>query len=75
MEQWKENPDNSSLHKWGTSYYGTSNNILGILPTRNFREGSFEGAEKIFEEGLAEITIGIEGCYACPVSCKRKVKA
>jgi aldehyde:ferredoxin oxidoreductase len=46
----------------------------GILPTRNFREGVFEGAEAISGERMKEtIGLGNEGCWACSVRCKRRV--
>ena len=43
----------------------------GALPTRNFREGIFEGADKIAAEAIeAKALKGRKGCYACPVNCK-----
>jgi aldehyde:ferredoxin oxidoreductase len=46
----------------------------GLLPTRNFQGGSFSKAEDISGEAMkATILSGTEGCYACPVRCKRKV--
>jgi len=47
----------------------------GALPTRNFQDGSFEGAKKITGETITEtILVGRDTCFACPISCKRKVK-
>ena len=47
----------------------------GTLPTRNFQAGSIEGAERIGPEALHDkFVIGSEGCYACPVRCKRICK-
>lgn len=65
---------------WGLREYGTSQDVLSLnaaggLPTRNFKEGVFEGAESISGERMAEtILIDRESCYACPVKCKRVVK-
>ncbi len=59
---------------------GTANGVMGLdasggLPTRNFREGSFERAEKISGEAMKNtILVGRGSCYACPVHCKREVK-
>ena len=59
---------------------GTSGGLMGLnagggLPTRNFQQGVFEGAEKISGETMkATILIGRENCYACPIRCKRVVK-
>lgn len=59
---------------------GTSGGLLGLdeaggLPTRNFREGTFEGAEAISGQRMRDtILINRKGCYACPVRCKRVVQ-
>jgi aldehyde:ferredoxin oxidoreductase len=75
-DHWKENPDNSGLNNLGTAQYVVPNSDDGGLPTRNFREGSFEGAQKISgQEMKRTILVGNEGCFACPVRCKRVVKA
>ena len=60
--------------------FGTPLNVMGlqnsgILPTRNFQAGQFEGAEAISGEKMTEtILVKSEGCYACAVQCKRAVK-
>ena len=47
----------------------------GGLPTRNFQEGSFEGAQKITGSTMTDtILVDRDNCFACPVSCKRKVQ-
>ncbi len=74
-ENYKENPDTSGLHNLGTPILVLAHNELGALPTRNFHEGAFEGAEKISGETLKEsFLIGQKACFACPVGCKRVVK-
>ncbi|MBU2055055.1 MAG: aldehyde ferredoxin oxidoreductase family protein [Proteobacteria bacterium] len=66
---------NKVLRKLGTSNLIVPLNNQGILPTRNFRTGYFEGAEKISGERMAETILkGEEGCYACAVRCKRAVE-
>ena len=60
--------------------YGTAGGVVGlseggILPTRNFREGQFEGAEAISGVTMADTILVNRGhCYACPIRCKREVK-
>jgi aldehyde:ferredoxin oxidoreductase len=49
-------------------------NELGMLPTRNFREGIFEGAERIGHREYERILAGRDNCTACPVRCKRITK-
>ncbi|MGB2984141.1 MAG: aldehyde ferredoxin oxidoreductase family protein [Candidatus Bipolaricaulia bacterium] len=61
--------------------HGTGGGIVemdevGRLPTRNFQEGKFEGAEKIAGTTMTErLLVGRDTCFACPISCKRVVKA
>jgi len=46
----------------------------GILPTRNFRSGVFEGADKISGQAMARtIRAKTEACPRCPVGCKMVV--
>jgi aldehyde:ferredoxin oxidoreductase len=66
---------NKVLRKLGTPSVVMPLNAAGILPTRNFREGAFAGAEKISGEKMAETILKTEeGCYACAVRCKRAVE-
>ncbi|MDI6600578.1 MAG: aldehyde ferredoxin oxidoreductase family protein [Thermoanaerobacteraceae bacterium] len=63
------------LYSLGTSATVMGNNALGILPTRNFKMGEFEGASKISGETMVDTILEKrEGCFACPVRCKRAVK-
>lgn len=66
---------NKVLRKLGTPNLVMALNTQGILPTRNFQEGAFEGAEKISGEKMTETILrSEEGCYACAVRCKRAVE-
>ena len=55
---------------------GTPSNVLflnhlGALPTRNFRETTFEGAEKISGETLNRHYVErVVACSSCPVGCE-----
>ena len=71
-----DNPTNAGLHDLGTGEILMVINKDGQLPTRNFQTGFFEGAEAISAETMhSTIFQKGEGCYACPVRCKRVVKA
>ena len=71
-----DNPSNAGLHDLGTGEILTGMNKDGQLPTRNFQTGFFEGAEAISAETMhSTIFQKGEGCYACPVRCKRVVEA
>ncbi|MFC1987228.1 aldehyde ferredoxin oxidoreductase family protein [Chloroflexota bacterium] len=63
-----------NFHKDGTAGGLMALNTEGGLPTRNFQQGVFEGAEKISGETINEkILVGRGGCYACTVRCKPEV--
>jgi aldehyde:ferredoxin oxidoreductase len=47
----------------------------GNLPVRNFRDGLFPNVTAINGVAIKEkVRVGMEGCYACPVRCKKVVK-
>ena len=64
-----------------TGEYGTSAGVaaldgMGLLPTENFRKGSFDKAAQISGEKMHdELLVKREGCYSCPVRCKRVVES
>ena len=67
---------NASMHENGTTAIVMSLNASGGLPTRNFQEGSFAEAENISHIKINEkYLVEREGCWACPIRCKRVVKA
>jgi aldehyde:ferredoxin oxidoreductase len=62
------------FHQLGTSSAVLALEAGGILPTRNFRDGSFEHAKAISGQRMAETILVNRGtCYACMVACKREV--
>lgn len=64
----------ATLQELGTARGLMAQKAAGILPTRNFSEGDFEGASKISGETMkATILQGIDSCWHCPVRCKRVV--
>ncbi|TEU14293.1 MAG: aldehyde ferredoxin oxidoreductase, partial [Anaerolineales bacterium] len=72
-ENWKEKL--WDMHELGTSGGLTGLSETGRLPTRNFQDGQFDGAEKIGGEAMRDtILIDRGGCFACPVRCKRVVE-
>jgi aldehyde:ferredoxin oxidoreductase len=70
--------ENKELYK-PFSDYGTGSPMarfeeLGNLPIRNFRDSAFPGVAKINAITLKEtISVGMDGCFACPVRCKKIV--
>jgi len=72
----EESPDNAGLNELGTAQYVIGQNEDGQFPTRNFQTGYLKGAENLSGQKMKEtILVDREGCYACPVKCKRVVKA
>jgi aldehyde:ferredoxin oxidoreductase len=65
-----------ALNSYGTAVLVNIVNEAGALPTRNFREGRFEGAAKISGEAMAEFCetrggVGMMG-HACHPGCIMK---
>jgi aldehyde:ferredoxin oxidoreductase len=59
----------------GFGQYGTPGvfsivNNFGILPTRNYQEGTFDGAEAIDGQAVKGASISRKSCYRCPVACR-----
>ena len=73
-KQVKEHPLSWDLQVKGTPGLTEGINAAGMLPTRNFLEGSFDGANQLswgaYEKDLFK---GRGSCYACAVRCKREV--
>ena len=77
LEWFRENYDkeNDMMHLYGTSRIVSALDAGGILPTRNFRDGSFDKAKEISGQTMAETILKRRGtCYACMVACKREVE-
>src|SRR2546425_1704214 len=73
----KDNYDRSKdrFHQLGSSSGVLALEASGILPTRNFRDGSFEGAKDISGQKMRDTILVNRGtCYACAVACKREVE-
>jgi aldehyde:ferredoxin oxidoreductase len=50
-------------------------NTVGALPTRNYQQSQFEGAEAISGEALTEqYLVKNDSCWACPIGCTRITK-
>ncbi len=64
----------------GFREHGTSGSIAslheaGRLPTHNFRDATFESADRISGQRMTEeYLVGRDTCHACPIACKRKVQ-
>jgi aldehyde:ferredoxin oxidoreductase len=71
----KDHPQSWDLQVKGTPGLVGTLNTAGILPTRNFRQGVFEGADNLkWEAYEKDLLSGRHTCYACAIRCKRGVK-
>lgn len=62
----------SGLPLYGTNVLVNILNQNGGLPTRNFREGVFEGADRISGEAQREgRLLRNKGCFGCSIGCGR----
>ena len=69
------NTSTKALRKYGQAGAIPDLQDQGILPTRNFRSGVFEGAGKISGQTMAEtVRVDTEACPRCPVACKMVVE-
>ena len=67
--------ENDRFHQLGSASGVLALEASGILPTRNFRDGSFEGAKEISGQKMRDTILVNRGtCYACAVACKREVE-
>jgi len=74
-ERIKTHPPNVGLNKFGTPGLMQGVNAAGFLPTRNFKEGQFAGAEKLSAENYHKTIFASRGtCWNCTVACKRRVE-
>jgi aldehyde:ferredoxin oxidoreductase len=70
----KEHPQSWDMQVKGTPMLVGGLNAAGILPTRNFRQGVFEGVDKVrWEAYEKELLTARRSCYACAVRCKREI--
>jgi len=70
----KSDPALQALSRFGTSGGVEGLNELGMLPTRNFQWGVFDGAKEIGQARFDAILSARDNCTACPIRCKPKVR-
>ncbi|MBN1966396.1 MAG: aldehyde ferredoxin oxidoreductase, partial [Anaerolineae bacterium] len=72
----KQSPLTSkALPELGTAAVMNVVNEIGALPTRNFQQSQFEGAEKISGEAIRDTILERnQACWACPIACTRVTK-
>jgi len=73
----KEGPMSSKgLHTYGTSAALNLMNYLKVLPSGNFRDTEFRGAEKVSGDFIKEnYDIMNKTCYNCIIACRHVIKS
>ncbi len=71
----KTHPTSLDMQNRGTPGITEGMQASGMLPTRNFRQGAFEGIDNLkWAAYQAKIFTAKRTCYACAVRCKREVE-
>jgi len=66
-----QGPDTAKYRELGTAANLAAFNRLGVLPTRNFREGSFDAAEALAaEEWAPQRERKRKSCASCNIGCE-----
>jgi len=72
----REGTLSQGLHECGTGALVEPYIETGNFPMNNFRDGVLPGAEQLSAQAILEsIGVGMDGCYACAVRCKKRVAA
>jgi aldehyde:ferredoxin oxidoreductase len=65
----------SPLRTYGTAITIVGTQSIGVLPTRNFQQGTFEHWKEIGGETLTDTyLVRTKACFSCPISCGRVTK-
>lgn len=65
-----ENPDHAGMITDGTPILVAMSNDAGILPTKNWRTGVFEGSKGIDSEAVkSRVFVRKKACFACAIAC------
>ncbi len=65
----KEHPRRKNMTTLGTPYITTVVDALGILPVRNFQEGSHQTIDQLSGDELYELKRAKAGCHVCMTRC------
>jgi len=65
----KDHPRKKNMHTFGTPYITTIVDTLGVLPVRNFQEGTIQQVEDISGDVFHALKKAKAGCYLCMTRC------
>ena len=61
--------DDNEIYDLGTPCLVDYSQESGLLPTRNFQEGTFEDYEKINGQSFKDVRKNKKGCFSCGIAC------
>jgi aldehyde:ferredoxin oxidoreductase len=62
--------DNLWLTEEGTPFLVDPMNNAGVMPTRNWSQGSFELADRVNSDALRRLLVKRRSCYQCSMACR-----
>ncbi len=65
----KEHPRRKNMGTFGSAYITTVVDALGILPVRNFQEGSIQGVDEVSGDEFHALKKAKAGCHVCMTRC------
>lgn len=72
----RENSVVKMRRDYGTPMWVEVINEFGLLPTRNFQQGRFDGVQSITAEAMREqIVLKNQACYNCAIACGKLSRA
>lgn len=66
--------DNLWAFSDGTPMLVDLSQSTGILPTKNYQDGNFDGYKKFNADAIKKVRIGKKGCLSCALGCGNYVK-
>ncbi len=72
IEMVMKNRYSRAASKWGTLVIYSTTNTTGLIRTRNFQLNQLEQGWDLEPEEMDKYTIGMSGCFGCPVSCRHR---
>lgn len=63
------------LREYGTAITVVATQHVGVFPTYNFRQGTFDGWQELSGENLSKkFLVAKKACFSCPIACGRVTK-
>ena len=74
VQQIRNSPDFETFSRHGGAGYVKWADEMGIMGTRNYRQGRFDLVDQVDGRQLLADKVRSSGCFRCPVQCKADLK-